>query len=132
MTQPAKRDHKDTVAKLLKRQLWILSIIILLAWISSLLFASIHHLWIESVAIGGLLNFCSQAIFAWFAFRYTGYHERRQIVQQLYRGQLIKWIITLAGFAIIFINIQPLSVPALFIGFVMMQISYGLMLWQFN
>ena len=130
MTQPAKRNHKDKVARLLKQQLWVLFILIILAWCIDFFYATPQQLISKSVALGGLLNYISQAVFTWFTFRYTGYQARRHIVQQLYRGQLIKWLITLSGFALIFITIRPLSAPTLFIGFMVMQISQSCMLWR--
>jgi len=43
---------------------------------------------------------------------------------------MAKWLLTVFGFALIFITVQPLSAPALFIGFMVMQISHSWMLWH--
>ncbi|WP_350552791.1 ATP synthase subunit I, partial [Pseudoalteromonas sp. 120-MNA-CIBAN-0494] len=72
----------------------------------------------------------TQAVFASFIFWHTGYRARRHIVSQLYRGQMVKWLLTVFGFALIFITVQPLAAPALFIGFMVMQISHSWMLWH--
>ena len=133
MTKPAKRTQKDKIGIYLKRQAWILFILIVLGWIVDVawLGSDNHTLVIaKSNAIGALLSFATQAVFAGFIFWYTGYRARRHIVSQLYRGQMVKWLLTVCGFALIFITIQPLSAPALFIGFMVMQISHSWMLWH--
>ncbi len=128
MTKPAKRTQTDKIGLYIKRQAWILFILIVsvsildIAWLQSELIVA------KSTAIGALLSFTSQAIFAIFVFWYTGYRARRHIVSQLYRGQTVKWLLTVFGFALIFITIRSLSAPALFIGFIVMQISHSWML----
>ena len=131
MTKPAKRTQKDQIGIYIRRQAWILFIIILLVCIvDTLWFNSSQLLIAKSTAIGALLSFATQAVFAFFVFWYTGYRARQHIVSQLYRGQMAKWLLTMFGFALIFITVQPLSAPALFIGFMVMQISHSWMLWH--
>ncbi|MBP2279807.1 ATP synthase protein I [Psychrobacter sp. PL19] len=128
MTKPAKRTQKDKIGIYLKRQAWILFILIIIAsmldifWLHSALVVA------KSSAIGALLSFATQAVFAGFIFWHSGYRARRHIVSQLYRGQMVKWLLTVLGFALIFITIQPLSAPALFVGFIVMQFSHTVML----
>ena len=130
MTQPAKRTQTDKVARSVKRQLWILLAILVIAFLVDVLWLGHQRVWAQSLALGASLNYLSQAVFAWFVFQRTGYQARRYIVQQLYRGQMVKWALTLGGFVFIFINIRPLSAPALFLVFILMQISQGWMLWR--
>jgi len=131
MTKPAKRTQKDQIGIYIRRQAWILFIIILLVCIvDTVWFNSSQLLIAKSTAIGALLSFATQAVFAFFVFWYTGYRARQHIVSQLYRGQMAKWLLTMFGFALIFITVQPLSAPALFIGFMVMQISHSWMLWH--
>lgn len=131
MTKPAKRTQKDKIGVYIKRQAWILFILILVAWTIDTVWLNSSQLLIaRSTAIGALLSFVTQAVFAFFVFRYTGYRARQHIVSQLYRGQMAKWLLTVFGFALIFITVQPLSAPALFIGFMVMQISHSWMLWH--
>lgn len=130
MTKPAKRTQRDKIGLYIKRQAWILFILIVVislldvSWLHSNLSIA------KSTAIGALLSFATQAVFAGFIFRHTGYRARQHIVRQLYRGQTAKWLLTVFGFALIFITIRPLSAPALFIGFMVMQISHSWMLWH--
>ncbi|WP_131669374.1 ATP synthase subunit I [Psychrobacter pygoscelis] len=130
MSQPAKRTQSDQVLRAIKGQLWVLFILILLALLVDIFWLDSQKVIAKSLAVGALLSFVSQAIFAWFVFHRTGYHARRTIVHQMYRGQMIKWAVTLSGFIVIFINIRPLSAPALFTGFMLMQISHSWMLWR--
>ncbi|MER2164436.1 MAG: ATP synthase subunit I [Psychrobacter alimentarius] len=131
MTKPAKRTQKDKIGIYIKRQAWILFILILIVWTIDTVWLNSSQLTIaKSTAIGALLSFVTQAVFAFFIFWYTGYRARQHIVSQLYRGQMAKWLLTVFGFALIFITVQPLSAPALFIGFMVMQISHSWMLWH--
>jgi len=130
MTKPAKRTQKDKIGIYIKRQAWILFILIIIAWIVDTLWLHSGLTIAKSAAIGALLSFITQAVFAFFIFWYTGYRARQHIVSQLYRGQMSKWLLTVFGFALIFITVQPLSAPALFIGFMVMQISHSWMLWH--
>ncbi|WP_201509363.1 ATP synthase subunit I [Psychrobacter alimentarius] len=131
MTKPAKRTQKDKIGIYIKRQAWILFILILIVSILDTVWFNSSQLTIaKSTAIGALLSFVTQAVFAFFIFWYTGYRARQHIVSQLYRGQMAKWLLTVFGFALIFITVQPLSAPALFIGFMVMQISHSWMLWH--
>ncbi len=131
MTKPAKRTQKDKIGIYIKRQAWILFILILIVSILDTVWFNSSQLTIaKSTAIGALLSFITQAVFAFFIFWYTGYRARQHIVSQLYRGQMAKWLLTVFGFALIFITVQPLSAPALFIGFMVMQISHSWMLWH--
>ncbi|MGP5436384.1 ATP synthase subunit I [Psychrobacter alimentarius] len=131
MTKPARRTQKDKIGIYIKRQAWILFILILIVWTIDTVWLNSSQLTIaKSTAIGALLSFVTQAVFAFFIFWYTGYRARQHIVSQLYRGQMAKWLLTVFGFALIFITVQPLSVPALFIGFMVMQISHSWMLWH--
>jgi len=130
MTQPAKRTQSDQVARAVKGQLWVLFALMICAVIVDMLWLDPQNAVAKSFSLGALLSFVSQAMFAWFVFHRTGFHARLYIVQQMYRGQMIKWAVTLGGFIVIFITIQPLSAPALFTGFMLMQISHSWMLWR--
>jgi len=130
MTKPAKRTQNQQISIYIKRQAWILFILIIITWLIDNIWLHSELLVAKSTAIGALLSFVTQAVFAGFVFWHTGYRARLHIVNQLYRGQMAKWLLTLFGFALIFITIKPLSAPALFIGFMVMQISHSWMLWR--
>ena len=128
MSQPAKRSQKDQIRVYIKRQTWALLLVIIAAWLIDIRGFSGQLIIAKSAAIGGLLSFTTQMIFALFMFSYTGFHARQRIVSQFFRGQALKWLLTVSGFALIFIFIKPLSAPALFIGFIVLKISHIFML----
>lgn len=130
MTKPAKRTQTDQIRLYIKRQAWVLLTLIVVVWILDQLWLHSNLLVVKGTAIGALLSFTTQVVFAGFVFWHTGYRARLRIVSQLYRGQMAKWLLTVLGFALIFITIKPLSAPALFIGFMVMQISHSWMLWR--
>ncbi|WP_338412398.1 ATP synthase subunit I [Psychrobacter raelei] len=84
----------------------------------------------KSVALGALLNWVAQTVFAWFIFRYSGAQARQNIVGSLYFGQIVKWVIVIAGFSLIFMTIKSLSAAAIVVGFMTMQIGQFLTLWK--
>ena len=75
MTKPAKRTQRDKIAIYLKRQAWILFILIVLGWIVDVTWLGNNGNTLviaKSNAIGALLSFATQAVFAGFIFWYTG------------------------------------------------------------
>lgn len=128
MTQPAKRSQKDQIRVYLKRQTWALLLVIMVAWLVDSIGFNSELVVAKSAAIGSLLSFTTQIVFALFMFSYTGYQARNRIVSQFFRGQALKWLLTVFGFAFIFIAIKPLAPLAVFIGFIAMKISHVLML----
>ena len=128
MSRPAKRNRKDQIRVYSKRQTWALLIVIVAAWIIDISWFDGQLVVAKSAAIGGLLSFITQIVFALFMFSHTGYGARNRIVSQFFRGQALNWLLTLFGFALIFIIIKPLSAPALFIGFIVMKMSHMVML----
>ncbi len=128
MTKPAKRTQKDQVNVYLKRQTWVLFMLIVAAWIIDVSWFDSELIVAKSMAIGGLLSFITQVVFAIFMFSHTGYRARNRIVSQFFRGQALKWLLTVFGFALIFSFIRPLSALALFVGFIVMKMSHVLML----
>ncbi len=128
MSQPAKRSQKDQIRVYLKRQTWALLIVIVAAWLIDSSWFSGELIVAKSAAIGGVLSFVTQMVFAIFMFSHSGYRARNRIVSQFFRGQALKWLLTVFGFAFIFITIKPLSAPALLLGFIVMKISHILML----
>lgn len=129
MTRPAERTQKHKIGVIIKKQLWTLLSLIIITWGIDQIWLHSQTTIVKSLTMGASLNWITQLTFAWFAFRYTGYKARQHIINQLYRGQILKWIITLTGFTLILINLKPLSAPALFIGFIIMQINHSYLLW---
>lgn len=126
MTRPAPR-HQYAISGYLTRLSWILLGFILIVWLIDV--TVIHSQWLvtKSAALGAILAAVAQAVFTGFVFRKSGFKARRQVVSQLYRGQMLKWLIIGAGFALIFLNVNPLSPFAVILGFMVIQLSQSLL-----
>nr|WP_284500212.1 ATP synthase subunit I [Microbulbifer sp. GX H0434] len=72
-----------------------------------------------SVLIGGALCALPNAYFGLRAFRESGARAASRVVENFYRGETGKFVLSLAGFAAVFALVRPLNPAALFI-------SYGL------
>ena len=117
----AKINAQYMFKRLLSHISWLLLGMILIASVLDSVFWHSHYVISKSIAIGALLNGLTHLLFAWAVFRQTGSQARRHIVNNLYLGQMLKWVVTLVGFVLIFILVKPLSAIGLFFGFIMMQ-----------
>ncbi|AMX03934.1 ATP synthase subunit I [Microbulbifer thermotolerans] len=72
-----------------------------------------------SVFLGGALCALPNAYFGLRAFRESGARAADRVLQNFYRGEVGKFVLTLTGFAVVFASIKPLNPAAVFI-------SYGL------
>jgi len=74
-----------------------------------------------SVVLGGALCALPNAYFGLRAFRGgrggRGARASRQVLENFYRGETGKFVLTLAGFAAVFAAIKPLNPAALFISY---------------
>ncbi len=77
-----------------------------------------------SLLLGGLLQVIPSAYFAYFAFRVVGAAHVNFVLQQIYRGEMGKFTLTLVGFALVFLLVKPLHSVALFSAFVAMTFVY--------
>ena len=73
-----------------------------------------------SVLSGGLIAIVPQAYFALLAFRWRGARSARAIARSSYVGQLGKYVLSIAGFALVFAVLRPLNGPAVFVGYLSM------------
>lgn len=82
---------------------------------------------IKSLASGMVLAFIAQSIFTRLAYRAVGARARRLVVMNLYLGQMLKWLITLLGFALIFGLIKPGYAALTLMGYIIMQLTHIVM-----
>ena len=75
-----------------------------------------------SALLGGLICWLPSCWFAYRAFRYRGARAAMQIVRSFYAGEAGKMILTAALFALVFVNFETVSAPALFVGFAIVQL----------
>ena len=77
-----------------------------------------------SALLGGIACAIPNAYFVWRAFRFRGARYAGKVAEALYRGDAWKFILTALMFATIFSQGWPLNYPALFAGFVMVQLGH--------
>lgn len=73
-----------------------------------------------SVFSGGLIAILPQAYFAALAFRWRGAKSARAIARSSYVGQVGKFLLSVAGFAAVFVALRPIDAPAVFAGYLLM------------
>lgn len=73
-----------------------------------------------SVASGALVAVVPQAWFARMAFRRRGARSARSIVGFSYAGEIGKFLLSVAGFALVFAVLRPIDGPAVFGGYLAM------------
>ncbi len=61
-----------------------------------------------------------QAYFALLAFRWRGAQSARAIARSSYAGETGKFLLSVAGFAVVFAMVRPISGPAVFAGYLAM------------
>jgi ATP synthase protein I len=88
--------------------------------IALVLFLAVNMELATSVVIGGLAFIIPNAYFAKYVFRYSAADSPRLAVRWLYLGEVVKVIATVMIFAIGFLLVERLNVPALFIAYMSM------------
>ncbi len=73
-----------------------------------------------SFAAGGLVAIIPQAYFALQAFRSRGAGSARRIANASYAGEVGKFLLSAAGFALVFATLRPIDGLAVFAGFLAM------------
>lgn len=73
-----------------------------------------------SVFSGGLIAILPQAYFALLTFRWRGARSARAIARSSYIGQVGKFLLSVAGFAAVFVALRPIDAPAVFAGYLLM------------
>ncbi len=86
----------------------------------SLLFLAFDRVLAYSVLSGGLIAIVPQAYFAALAFRWRGARSARAIARSGYAGELGKFLLSIAGFALVFAVLRPIDGPAVFVGYLAM------------
>lgn len=73
-----------------------------------------------SAFLGGLLCVLPHAYFTSYAFRYMGARSASMIARSFYRGESGKFLLSMVGFAAVFVLVKPLNVLALFLAYIAM------------
>ena len=75
-----------------------------------------------SVLSGGLIAIVPQAYFAQLAFRWRGARSARAIARSSYAGEMGKFFLSVAGFAVVFAHVRPIDGLAVFAGYLAMLV----------
>ncbi len=73
-----------------------------------------------SIFAGGLVAIVPQAYFAALAFRWRGARSSAAIVRSGYAGEVGKFALSAAGFAVVFAVVRPINAPAVFVSYLAM------------
>jgi ATP synthase protein I len=73
-----------------------------------------------SLASGGLIAIVPQAYFARQAFRWRGARSARAMARASYAGEIGKFLLSVAGFAVVFAMVRPIDGLAVFAGYLAM------------
>lgn len=76
-----------------------------------------------SVLLGGLISLVPNGWYANLFFRHSGARAMEKLIKNAYLGEAIKLVMMGAGFALVFRLVDPLHVPGLFAGFVLVHIA---------
>ncbi|MCB1706282.1 MAG: ATP synthase subunit I [Halioglobus sp.] len=76
-----------------------------------------------SVVCGGMIAIVPQAYFAALAFRWQGARAASAIARSSYAGEVGKFLLSIAGFALVFAVVRPLNSPAVFTGYLVMLVT---------
>jgi ATP synthase protein I len=76
-----------------------------------------------SVLSGGLIAIVPQAYFAVLAFRWRGARFASSIARSSYAGQVGKFVLSIAGFGLVFALLRPIDAPAVFGGYLIMLVT---------
>ena len=81
--------------------------------------------WIAAYSawLGGLIALIPNVYFTYKAFQYFGARSIAVIVQSFWAGQMGKLILTAVLFAVLFFGVEPLNVLAVFVSYVLVQMT---------
>ena len=75
-----------------------------------------------SVFSGGMIAIVPQAYFATLAFRWRGARSTQAIARSSYVGEIGKFFLSVAGFAVVFAALRPINGLAVFAGYLAMLV----------
>ncbi|MDO4249899.1 MAG: ATP synthase subunit I [Moraxella sp.] len=109
---------------------WSLLILIVLALgIDGIL--GLQGFFAKGLSVGALLSFAMQWIFTYMSYRHAR-PQAKQAMAAMYAGMLARWGVGIFGFVLIFVLIKSVYAWAVFLGFILMQISITASLYHFG
>ena len=94
----------------------LVQVVVLVVFGGALHYAA-YPLVAESLILGGLIAVLSQAYFTWRVFQHRGAQAALRIARASYAGEIGKFFLAVAGFALVFAFHRPLEAWAVFAGY---------------
>lgn len=126
MPKPQKPFQPQKIQQTINRQSWLIFILMLGGIGLDSYLQQKNFIITKNILIGSILAWLGQLIFAKIALGVTGRYHRK-IVHRMYQASIVKWAFSLVGFTLIFIYLKPLSAIWVFLGYIILQISYAIM-----
>ncbi|WP_335954282.1 ATP synthase subunit I [Acinetobacter guillouiae] len=115
MSQTSRLIDRRLAKALVYLQAFMIPVSALVAWVLKDSTAAL------SAALGALICWLASCYFSWQSFRAAGARASKQVLSNMYRGLMGKFAIVIVGFILILCNVKPLSLVALFCGFILVQ-----------
>jgi len=84
-----------------------------------------------SLALGGLIHILPNLYFV-VHVRFQGARQMPQSLRALKKGEIGKLLLSMAGFAVVFVMVKPLNVLAMFIAYAVMVLVQFVVLLRIN
>lgn len=117
--------------------------IILLLVVTALVALSFGVAAARATILGALLAWVAQLVQVWFSFRYRGARQAQHIYRSMLRGQLLKWLLIMLGFALLFSGLSQggvatsrvlgisLALPLFaLLGFMLVTLAFVHLFWR--
>ena len=124
MSKPAKPFDPQSIQQSINKQSWLILGLVAIGIVWDVWQGNSQYAVSKNLLAGSVLGWVSQIIFAKISLSKSGYQQRRQIVHRFYQAHMAKWLLTIAGFALIFLLLKPLNAIAVFAGYLILQMSY--------
>ena len=124
MSKPAKPFDPQSIQQSINKQSWLILGLVAIGVALDVWQGNSQYVVSKNLLAGSVLGWVSQIIFAKISLSKSGYQQRRQIVHRFYQAHMVKWLLTIVGFALIFLLLKPLNAIAVFAGYLILQMSY--------
>lgn len=124
MSKPAKPFNPQSIQQSINKQSWLILGLVAIGVALDVWQGNSQYAVSKNLLAGSVLGWVSQIIFAKISLSKSGYQQRRQIVHRFYQAHMAKWVLTIIGFALIFLLLKPLNAIAVFAGYLILQMSY--------
>ena len=79
-----------------------------------------------SLLLGGLIHLLPNIYFAVQTFRFQGAKAMRQTLSAMAKGEILKFLLVVIGFALVFVFVKPFNLAALFGAYIAMTLVHAI------